>query len=162
MRKIQKIFIIIVVALGLVYLLFNKYMPPYTPSKTVKLMSGLKIPNNVVFEKDTSFYSFTGEGYTEMVLKLRSDQYEELLKKNDLSKFSELPIREELPEALPGGYFNYMQVDTFNKYYYAQEDILNYEASGYYKLKEYEKNKSFKITVIDKIKQKVLIYTFND
>lgn len=161
MKKIIIIFIIIV-ALGLVYLLFNKYMPPYTPTKTVKLMSGLKIPNNVVFEKDTSFYSFTGEGYAEIVLKLNNEQYEELLKKNDLSKFTELPIREKLPEALPEGYFKYMQIDTLNKYYYSQEDTLNYEASGYYKFKEYEKNESFKITVIDKIKQKVLIYSFND
>ncbi len=162
MKKMKSIIIIALVILGLIYILFYKYMPPYNQTKTVRLLSGLKIPHETIFVKDTSFYSFTGEGYTEIVIKLNNDQYKTLLRKNDLEEFKNLPIKEKLPEEITEEYYNYMDIDTLNKYYFNLNDSLKRKISGYYKLKKYEYNKSFKITIIDKIKLKILIYSFND
>ena len=115
-----------------------------------------KKKRNKIYKRENTF---TGEGYIEIILVMNEEQLEGFLKKNNLNKFKILPIKEKLPP-LPNEYYSYMDVNAFNKYYYAEKNtIFGENVSGYYKLKNYKENKSFNIIIIDKHQQKILIYT---
>ncbi|MBD3182980.1 hypothetical protein GF312_11865 [Candidatus Poribacteria bacterium] len=162
MKKKVLILIYVIVTLALIYIVLYRYLPPYSPTKVVNLIGGIKVSNRVNFEKNSSFYSFTGEGSTEIILKLTQDQYSELIRKNKLEDFNELPISEKLPETLPEKYFIYMDVKSLNKSDNVLFDSTKTETSGYYRFKKFSNNDSYRITIIDRTNQKILIYSFND
>ncbi len=126
------------------------------------MIGGLKVSNRVIFEKNSSFYSFTGEGFTEIILKLTQNQYSEIIQKNNLEDFNELPISEKLPETLPEKYFTYMDINSLYKSDIVVLDSTKTETFGYYRFKKYCKNNSYRLTIIDRTNQKILIYSFND
>ncbi len=161
MKKLIRI-IIPVVLVVILYVIFRNYLPPYTTIKSAGNISGLKLPKDLSVLKDTSAFSFTGEGYSETVLSLNEIQLKMLLKKNKLDEFKILPISEKLPPTLPEYYYAYMERDTLKKYYYEVPSEISDELSGFYSLDYSTKNESYKLTVIDESKYQVLIYSFYD
>lgn len=161
MKKVIRI-IIPVVLVAILYVLFHNYLPPYSTIKSARNNSGLKLAKDLFIVKDTSAFSFTGEGYSETILSLDENQYKLLLKKNKLEEFKALPISEKLPPTLPEYFYAFMERDSLKKYYNEVPSRISGEISGFYSLDFSTKNESYKLTVIDGSKYQVLIYSFYD
>jgi hypothetical protein len=162
MRKTLWIITIIIAILGITYLSLHKYLPPYSAYKSASLISGLRLSKDYNLERDTSVFTFTGEGYTEFIFCLDDIQFENLIEKNDLTIFESLPIMRVLPPAIPDYFYNYLDSDILFKYYMESDNPEGQNAMGYYYLNESIKSESFNITVIDTRSKQILIYSFYD
>ena len=161
MKKL--IYILIVISVIVIsYVSFYNYLPPVSAIKKARMISELKIPKEITIEKYEKENTFTGEGYMEIILIMNKEKLKEFLKKNNLSEFKTLPIKEKLPP-LPDEYYSYMNINTFNKYYYDENNtIFKENLSGYYRLKRHKKSESFSIVILDEFQRKILIYAFSD
>ena len=138
----KKRIIYIVLSTALVYVVFYRYLPPYTPLKSAQLISGLKIPRGVQYELNESYYGFTGSGSTSMIIALDDKQFDTFTKRNNWKKFKKFPMKES--ERIPIVYDSF-----FVKRPYDHDN-------GYYKIVVTDNN--FKVVIVDNSEKKILIY----
>jgi hypothetical protein len=138
----KKKIIYVTLSIVLAYIVFYRYLPPYTPVKSAQLVSGLKIPHGVQFEKDDSFYGFTGSGSATMIIAMDNKQFESFTKTNNWKQFKRFPM--EKSEHPP------VEYDTFFEKRPQDHD------NGYYKIVVREN--SFKMVIVDNSQKKMLIY----
>jgi len=146
--KLKKKIIYATLSMLLAYIVFYRYLPPYTPLKSAQLISGLKIPRGVQFEKDESYFTFTGNGYTIFIISMTDKKFESFIRLNNWKKYNRLPMMREKSITLPDGY-NYF----FEKKPYDHED-------GYYRV--VVTGRSYEMAVVDCSQKKILVYAVYD
>ena len=125
----------------LLYIIFYKYLPPYTPVKSAQLISGLKIPRGAQFEMDESHFNFTGSGHTIFIIALDDKRFDTFTKMNNWKKYKRLPMEKVYILTVYDSFF---------------EKKPNEHDNGYYKI--VKTDNSFKMVIVDNSQKKILIY----
>lgn len=88
---------VIVIVLLTIYIVNIDRLPPRTPFKVARLVSGLPVPNNVdVLEFKEEWVDFNGNGFSFIVLSLDRDEFNRLYEKSLDEGYKDLPITESI------------------------------------------------------------------
>jgi len=140
----------VIITIGLLLLFFAytywDYLPPRTPLKIARIHSGLNISNKSQLVSFEEKYSFTGEGFIYIRFMLNDVEISRIIKECINKKYTILSEKNLLKDNLSVG-FKLRNKNIF--------DIK----SGYYHLIGNIKEISFTITVIDDVKNELIIYT---
>lgn len=115
MSKRVVVLAIVVAVAALLYNVFGDQLPPRTPVKVARVVSGLAIPGEaevVVFEDEWN--TFNGDGSTLLVLRVPSTEMDRLLSQAETLGFTEISSADGLPDrvAAHAGGFVSMLVHT--------------------------------------------------
>ena len=122
------------------YIFYPDSLPPRTPKKVARLVSGLKIPEGIKFKMLQDDWAFNGDGTTHVKAKLTDKQLTELVRQATEQKYSALPVLEESSElSIP-------------------EDFSDME-NGYYNLEMDESDpRDYTLSIIDSDKKEMTVY----
>lgn len=137
----------------IVFLIFKykDHLPPRTPLKIARIQSGLDIPQGIQIIDFKEEYSFNGEGYIYVLLKLDGKTLQDIIKECIKKRYIKLTI-ENLVED------KFIQPNSEYGIKLYDKDITSIK-KGYYKLNAIDLNKlDFRITVIDEQKKELIIY----
>lgn len=96
-NKISIILVIFTATLVIVYFMFNDNLPPRTPHKVARLISGLPIPyDSKVIEFEDQWNDFNGNGFSYIILSIEDQYFAEIYDKAKLNAFKALPIKETI------------------------------------------------------------------
>ncbi len=137
--------------LSFLFFMFNDHLPPRTPLKIARIHSGLSIPPNAKTIKFKEQYSFTGEGYMYLVLKLNDNNLVDIIREIKKEKYKQLMYENLMTDKL---------IDRVTgcgiKLY--DKDITEIKI-GFYRLNAGITNmKDFQITVIDFQKKELTVF----
>jgi hypothetical protein len=152
--KMKKMILIIGALVVIVFLLFkyNDHLPPRTPLKIARIQSGLDIPKDIQIIDFKEEYSFSGEGFIYVLLKLDDKDLDYVTKECIKNKYSKLTIDNLVTDKL-------IHSDTKEYGYTVYDKDITSIKEGYYKLNAIDLNKrDFTITVIDEQKKELIIY----
>ena len=138
-------FIVIVAVLfilGMLYYSFQDSLPPRTPRKIARNISGLPLTNDYnVLSFDEEWNNFNGDGSLQIEIEVKNEQLSGLIKECNLRGYRSLPIINPPPE-LDGALF--------------LRDV-----EGLYNLRIYDKDgAAFDLVILDKKSKKLMIYVF--
>lgn len=146
---IGSIFFVIVIV---VYYSFYDHLPPRTPLKIARVQSGLDIPKDVQVADFKEEYSFSGEGFIYVLIRLDEKTMNNIIQKCIKEKYSKLTIDNLIADKL-------IHPATKEYGYKIYDKDITSIKEGYYKLNAIDLNKlDFGITVIDEQKKEVIIY----
>ena len=139
----KRIFIIIsciTIALITFYLIMIDSLPPRTPQKIARIVSGLSIPRDAdILEFKDEWSSFNGNGFTFCVLRLDSKSFNRIYQESKSLRFEALPLNDSI--------YGPLRVFSDGK------------LSGLYKIEIDEKNSmSFSGTIICKESNTIAVY----
>ena len=152
MNKKVILFLTTTMLLAFMSFWFSNYIPPFTPIKFARIVTGLNLPKDLKVVTDTNYYNFTGEGYAYLVFSTKGSSMKNILTKDILHDFSKLPIKQDIY-----GIPNELERYTTNSF--AEKVIENV---GYYKFTKFSKNESFDFVIIDETNELLIVYRFND
>ena len=139
---IRYILVALLILFAVLYVVFWDYLPPRTPYKAAKSISGIKLPvgmDVILFEEE---WSFSGDGYALIVFKLNAKQLQkigqELKNKKDLSTIDDSFKKKMLYDII------------YNKRLIEQSD------SGYFQLMP--DKKGYSVIVVNLTKHYLIIY----
>jgi hypothetical protein len=120
--------------------MFSNNLPPRTPQKVARLVSGLSIPRGAkVIEYNEQWNDFNGNGYSLIVLKIEEKSFEKIFQEAKLLNFKMLPITEDIYE-------------PFN-------ELANEIRNGVYKIDiDKEGSMSFSGTIINYDNYSIIVY----
>lgn len=86
-----------IIVLTTIYVLFRDSLPPRTPLKVARLISGLSIPGDVkVIEFKDQWNDFNGNGFSLIVLRLDDKSFDKIYREAKSIDYRELPINENI------------------------------------------------------------------
>lgn len=140
--------------LVILFFLFFKYkdhLPPRTPLKIARIQSGLDIPKNVEIIEFKEEYSFNGEGYIYILLKLHENNLHDIIKEIKKEKYKKLTYENLVTDKF------IERVSGYGIKLYDKD--INSIKDGFYKLNSINLNKlDFQITVIDLQKKELIVF----
>src|SRR5258708_38297676 len=140
MKKTAMVAGVLILTLIGVYKFYEDSLPPRTPQKVARLISGLSIPyDSKVVEFKERWNDFNGNGYAYIVLSLTKEAFNRIYQEGEENEYKELPITENI--------------------YGPLSEISEVKNSGIYRVKiDDEATMSFKGTVLSKSSNKVFVY----
>lgn len=140
MKKRYRVLIFIGVLLLIGYIFYPDSLPPRTPIKVARLVSGLKIPEGIKFEMLQDDWALNGDGTTHVKAKLTDKQLSEFVRQATEQKYNALPVQEKSSEL------------------FIPEGIADME-NGYYKLEIDESDpRDYTLSIIDSDKKEMTVY----
>lgn len=140
MKKRYRVLIFIGVLLLIGYTFYPDSLPPRTPIKVARLVSGLKMPEGIKFELLQDDWALNGDGTTHVKAKLTDKQLTELIRQATEQKYNALPVMEKSSEL------------------FIPEGIADMQ-KGYYKLEIDESDpRDYTLSIIDSDKKEMTVY----
>lgn len=134
------------------YYAFYDHLLPRTPLKIARNQSGLDIPNDIQIVNFKEEYSFNGEGFIYVLLKLDEKNMNSIIEKCIKQKYIKLNIENLINDKL-------IHTETKKYGYKIYDRDISSIQEGYYKLNAIDLDKlDFSITVIDVQKKELMIY----
>jgi hypothetical protein len=139
-NKIPAVVGIIILALLGIYIIYQDNLPPRTPQKVARLISGLSIPNSSrVVEFQDQWNNFNGNGFSFIVLQLDDQSFTKLYQESKDKGYKILPIIEKI--------------------YGPLKDISEKKTEGVYKVViDDEAGMSFNGTMLSSDDKRVIVY----
>ncbi|HEX7413160.1 MAG TPA: hypothetical protein VF411_03860 [Bacteroidia bacterium] len=150
--KASKIIIIVFssLVLGLLIYKVKNYIPPRTPIKIARIESNLDLSNDsriIDFEEN---YSFTGEGYQYLVVKLDSNEFKHNINECNQKNYKTLTIENLITD-------KFLDSDPSFGITLLKKDIKTIK--GYYQLHANDLSKlDFGISVLDTVNKELIVY----
>lgn len=140
MKKYVIIFFGILIVVLAMYIFFYDSLPPRTPQKVARLISGLDVPRDArVVKYEEQWNDFNGNGYSLIILSLEKETFNKIYSRAKSLNFEELPIKEIL--------------------YGPINSILPEKSGGVYEIQFSNKeNMSYSISLLSKADNTLLIY----
>lgn len=140
MKKGSVILAICATALVGVYAIYSDSLPPRTPGKVARLVSGLSIPRDAkVLEFKDQWNEFNGNGFSLIVLGLEEREFSKVYQDAKLLHFKTMPIKENI--------------------YGPLKDISESGIVGLYNIKiDNEASMSFSGTVLNEVNKTIIVY----
>ena len=140
MKKPIYITLLGLLVLGFAYITWSDSLPPRTPLKVARLISGLEISNEVKFKMLRDEWSPNGDGVTHIRATLTDQELNDFINQSIQKGYKRLPIKETSPGLiLPDG-----ATDRMNGYYRLDQD------------KEHPGD--FTFTIIDAQQKEMIVY----
>lgn len=95
----KRIILITICAIALVgiYAIFRDSLPPRTPTKVARLVSGLSIPRDAsVLEFKDQWNDFNGNGFSLVILGLEAEEFDKIYQQAQSLHYKKLPIEENI------------------------------------------------------------------
>jgi hypothetical protein len=139
-RRIFIILAILAIAIVTIYITFKDSLPPRTPQKVSRLISGLSIPRDAkVVEFKDQWNDFNGNGFAFIVLSLEEESFNKIYQEAKSLHFKTLPIKENIFGPL--------------------NDFSEKKTNGIYKIQiDNEASMSFSGTVLSTDDNSVIVY----
>lgn len=136
MKKSYYILFLGLVLLAIAYLIFPNQLPPRTPLKVARIVSGLEISREIEFEMVQDDWAPNGDGTTYVKARLTDEELSELIRQTTQKDYKSLPLPyDNVPEGIADG------------------------MNGYYFLKLDNKDpRDYTLTVIDSDKKEIIAY----
>ncbi|WP_144607604.1 hypothetical protein [Algoriphagus algorifonticola] len=140
MKKYNIIFFGILIVVLAMYIFFYDSLPPRTPKKVARLISGLDVPSDSrVVKYEEQWNDFNGNGYSLIILSLEKEPFNKIYNRAKSLNFQELPIKEVL--------------------YGPINSLLPEKSDGVYEIQFSDKeNMSYSISLLNKADNTLLIY----
>ncbi|GMQ30628.1 hypothetical protein [Algoriphagus confluentis] len=140
MKKIIILIFGILIVILAVYIFFYDSLPPRTPQKIARLISGLHVPRDARVEKyEEQWNAFNGNGYSLIILSLEKEAFNKIYNRAKSLNYQELPIKEVL-----NGPIN---------------SFLPKKSNGIYEVQFSNKeNMSYSISLLNNVDNTLLIY----
>ena len=136
MKKSYYILFLGLVLLPLAYLIFPNQLPPRTPLKVARLISGLEISKEIEVEMIQDDWALNGDGTTYVKARLTDRELSELIRQATQKDYKSLPLpHKNIPVGI---------ADGINGYYFLE---LNKDDS-----------RDYTLTVIDSDKKEITVY----
>ena len=136
MKKSYYILFLGLVLLPLAYLIFPNQLPPRTPLKVARLISGLEISKEIEVEMIQDDWALNGDGTTYVKARLTDRELSELIRQATHKDYKSLPLpHKNIPVGI---------ADGINGYYFLE---LNKDDS-----------RDYTLTVIDSDKKEITVY----
>lgn len=133
------------------YFKYSDHLPPSTPLKIARIQSGLVIDRNVKIIEFKEEYSFNGEGYIYVRLKLHENNLHDIIKVMEKEKYKKLTYENLVKD-------KFIERDSGCGIKLYDKDI-NLIKDGFYQLNFIKMNKlDFQITVIDLQKKELIVF----
>lgn len=141
-RRNYSIIGFLILSLGVLYYTFRDSLPPRTPKKIARNISGLSITGDYrVLSFNEEWSDFTGDGSLTVEIELESDKIDNLIQECKKSGYQALPFK-DLPSVLDPGLF------------------LK-DSDGFYKIRTHNKRATaFDISVLDTKYKRLRVYVF--
>jgi hypothetical protein len=96
-NKISLIGLLVIAIMVILYIINKDSLPPRTPHKVARLISGLSIPDDSkVLEFKDQWSNFNGNGYSYIVIRLDNNSFEKIYKEANEGDYRNLPIVEDI------------------------------------------------------------------
>jgi hypothetical protein len=96
-KKIIILGLLAITIITILYVLLIDSLPPRTPQKVARLISGLSIPHNAkVLEFKDEWNDFNGNGFSFVILSLNEDSFNKIYHEAISLQFKSLPIKEAI------------------------------------------------------------------
>ncbi|REG74751.1 hypothetical protein [Algoriphagus antarcticus] len=127
-------------ALMISYVIWIDNLPPRTPQKVARIVSGLSIPRDAeILEFKDEWNNFNGDGFSLIILHLDNESFNNIYQESKLLQFDQLPLNDSI--------------------YGPLKDFANREVNGFYKIIIHDKNSmSFSGTVLSEKSNTVAVY----
>ncbi|MFC6998460.1 hypothetical protein [Rufibacter roseus] len=140
MKKRYYLLLLGLLLLCIAYITYSDSLPPRTPLKIARLISGLEISNGVEFKMLQDEWSPNGDGIAHIKATLTDKELNDYSKQSTLRGYKRLPIKESSPNLiLPDG--------------------VNDRMNGYYLLnQDKEDPRDYTFTIIDSQKKEMIVF----
>ena len=89
--------VMVVIALLITYMLCVDNLPPRTPQKVARIISGLSIPRDAeILEFKDEWNNFNGDGFSFIVLQLDDESFKEVYQESKSLQFDHLPLSDSI------------------------------------------------------------------
>jgi hypothetical protein len=139
-KRILIIVSLIAIAFMTSYVIWMDNLPPRTPQKVARIVSGLSIPRDAkIMEFKDEWNKFNGNGFSFITLHLDDESFNKIYQESKSLHFDQLPLNDSI--------------------YGPLKDFANSKVSGFYKIEIDDKiSMSFSGTVLCKDDKTVAVY----
>ncbi|PZX56804.1 hypothetical protein [Algoriphagus chordae] len=89
--------VLLVIALLITYMVYIDNLPPRTPQKVARIISGLSIPRDAeILEFKDEWNNFNGDGFSFIVLQLDNESFKEVYQESKSLQFDHLPLSDSI------------------------------------------------------------------